>query len=229
MPLSSIHLIADRELFRHAKIENKEDFRFGSIFPDALWTVTDISKTLMCDENVHKKLHYYVDMEGWNKPNFYKFYSEYREKFVSSDFLKGYIFHLLLDNENNKAWDRLTEKHDDGTFSIVYGDGKVYECKDLDELCRCKYGDACRFGLSQEIDAINKNNITLKASTECKQMFNITNDEISHALKVLEDSLTFKRDVPDEFRLGNEIYEDIINRSIEGYVELSRFERWEQV
>lgn len=226
MPVTGLHLVATERLLKQINVDNKDDFRLGSIFPDALWTVEDISKTLMSDSNVHNKMHMGVkESSGWKQSNCYKFYAIYAVKLEDSDFLKGYMFHLFLDNANNRVWDSITEELGNDRYMIKY---KKYShiVDSIDKLCEYKYSDAWRFALEHQIIIPNINNISLRTSRQCEELFGVEKAGIEKTVKITEELIEFKRSIIPNFVLDNALYNSIIETAIDRYLEISNMERW---
>lgn len=224
MSVGLVHIRASKELLSigdRFNIINKHDFIYGSVFPDALW-IKDVHSTI---KSTRSRLHYSSKNEPWNMPNILRFYLEYHEELRESDFLKGYLFHLLLDIENNIFWGNIIDE----SKTIITYKGKNIVCKSIDDMYRHKYLDAIRYGNEINYENLTSNDISLATVRICKEKFKVSTEDIQKSLDTVKETKEFNSTLPDGFSIDNEDYENIINKAIESILFIGNIEHWDKV
>ncbi|MBQ9375214.1 MAG: hypothetical protein IJU04_02600 [Ruminococcus sp.] len=99
MPSATVHLKAACLMKDQLGIKNETQFYIGAIAPDAV----NLDGFATQDERYHAHIRS-KDYDKW-KQNINAFYDEKKAAFATSDYLKGYVFHLYTDI----AWDELIQ------------------------------------------------------------------------------------------------------------------------
>lgn len=231
MPIDLVHLRASNKLIEDGvTITNKEEFIYGSIFPDALWTVKDITEVFSADSDVRTELHFTVNARPWDMINIFRFYCSHGDRLKTSDFMKGYLFHLLLDIENNLFWESIRKSgsgdKEDEQLVICYNDS-IIPCKSIDELCSYKYTDARRYGNQGNIKYLSHNSITPMTIMLCRELFGVSAADIKKSIDVVNISIDTKANKLDNFAIEDSDYEKIINRAINEFKFIKKIEKWD--
>lgn len=142
MPILNMHIKADEILFNNYEVESKNDFIVGSVFPDCYWSDNPLSGSTV-DEIIINELHIARIVDDLRFPNYFEFIKRYSKELMYSDFMRGYLFHLLLDFYNNFAWYERVKIS--GDTYIISGDMMKVECVGMPALLEYKYGDMYRY------------------------------------------------------------------------------------
>lgn len=234
MPIVEMHLYADEKVCDMYVIKNPADFIAGSIFPDCFWMGTENYSADGVDFNREKdaaieKYHCAVMHGELRYSNWIGFVCRYRTILSTSDFMKGNLFHLLLDYYTNSIWHSKV-KLCNGTYDIVSDHGNTIHCSNITELCKYKYGDMIlylnnkgRKNLEEMLEPVS-----LKAGKDCLNAFaedpNIVQKSVDECLKFMRSGNTAKT-------LDNPLfypthYDYIIGKAVDTFRDIALIEQW---
>lgn len=234
VPILEMHLKADNELFKNPdiNIQNKEDFILGSVFPDVMWLInkaeTDKEIQSKKDELLFELHHAVMTSGNLRLPNYFEFLSKYKYVLGMSDFMKGVLFHLILDFENNKRWNKKVTRKEENSY-VIYGDyGYSLSCKNLNELLKYKYGDMKRYLKDNRYSVSIPEKASEQAIKECSSVYgfeeNTLPEMISEIHQFLNSDKASSGDVLPVFFYKH--YDTILQSAIQEFKNIYMLHLW---
>lgn len=234
MPIVEMHLYADEKVCDMIVIKNPADFIAGSIFPDCFWIGTDNYSADELDISMDKavaleKYHFAVMHGELRYSNWVGFVCRYRTILSTSDFIKGNLFHLLLDYYTNSIWNSKV-KQIESRYDIISDYGNVIHCSNITELCKYKYGDMLLYLNSKGQRDFKEllEPVSLKAGKDCLNAFgedpNIVQKNIDACLKFMSSGDTAKAlDSPLFYPTH---YDYIVGKAVGTFRDIALMEQW---
>lgn len=234
MPILEMHLKADDELFKYIEINNKDDFILGSLFPDVMWLESKIdndSDWHFYRDKLIAELHHAVMIKGnLRLPNYFEFISKYNYVLGVSDFMKGVLFHLILDYENNKIWNTKVTMNND-TYIIHGNYGYNISCSNVTELVKYKYSDMKRFINNHPCNIVLPKIATKQAITECNSVYKLKEDTLPNMIKEIGIFYNSKKVCSGNLNpiFFEKHYVGIINNAIDEFSNIYTLYNWKNI
>lgn len=196
MPIFQLHLHAAEKLKYHTTIQHFDDFRLGTVFPDAMHlTMLNADKNVVYAKDEKEcvdlidRLHF-ADRLSSNVriPNFIGFNTKYFKMLSFSDFLRGCIFHLMLDYFNNIRWNDMCKTNDDGTCTIVDSSGvALRQFDNVEDLLDYKYQWQMSYVIDKAYNIFKPEEVSVSAQLFADCWFNTPKTDIMKSIEVMAE------------------------------------------
>lgn len=234
MAIFQLHMIAAEKLSKQVIISNMRDFLIGMTFPDVMWE-TEISKgsgvfvKRTSKDDITDSLHYATFKNGLRMPNYFEFYYRHQYSFYNSDFLRGYLFHLITDQICNIEWMNHTYENDDKTFEIVDQDIRYsLTCDNKRSLKQHKYSTMLKYAIHEGYDVKLPEKCSTSAFAAAYSMYYVSKEAINKGLRNLHKLEELCDDHPLMVRADftTKFCEYVVNESINEYMRFNTVYDW---
>lgn len=154
MPGWNLHVHFANDLIKQYGVENPIDFIIGSVFPDCPW----LEPAVAAISGIKERLHYYHEGVGLfnNEVGISEWLRDNRRIVPYSDFAKGVLSHIILDNHINTLWNAITVVEGVDMISLPHGKtvtqkGAAHiKWEETSRFDNYKYGDYDVFNMYQK-------------------------------------------------------------------------------
>lgn len=232
MPIFQLHMKSVEMLNSRIKIENLNAFTTGAIFPDALWDYqVDPNNTscLICrdpEEKTIKRLHTSKYMGTLRLPNYIEFYRKNAYMLSMSDFMRGIMFHYMLDCLHNLKWSEYTTTNSD-IYSLTTCYGKVIKGLSLSELLNYKYSSMLAYVIKKPTNLKVPTEVDRSVIPIADEKYRITEQQILDSFETIRTAIEEQSKLTDiPAVLSEDFFDSVLNDTIEEYCRFAYLSNW---
>jgi hypothetical protein len=186
MPNWRLHIAVAEEIARNRdlNIENKDEYLFGAVLPDAPW----IKEVWLRKPELKDKLHFVerTPEKLMGEPAYDEYLDEYREM-LNTDMGKGVLTHLITDNIFNVAYNKIIESLQDGHYSLFTSEGKMI-IPTAEQVTLLVLSDLRTYSYTlPDVSTINPDNVS-----GASELINVVPHEIEVATERVNDDTMVK-------------------------------------